>query len=317
MQIFGIRLVGINPENGQKLLFTIALVAGVVVLRFLLRSVARLLLCGRDELRPRFWTHQGISLFSALLLIVGFLSVWFDDPGRLASAMGLISAGLAFAMQKVVTSLAGYFVILRGRTFNVGDRIKMGGVRGDVLALGFTQTTIMEMGQPPSVQSESPGMWVKSRQFTGRVVTVSNSMIFDEPVFNYTRQFPYIWEEMSIPIQYSADRRRAEEILLEAARRHALDPGEPTASVLQEMKTYYGAEAFDFEPHVYYRLTDNWLELTARFLYNVRGTRAVKDLMAREILAAFDQAGIGIASATFEVVGLPTLRISRGKTPAA
>ena len=160
-------------------------------------------------------------------------------------------------------------------------------------------------------------MWVKSRQFTGRVVTVSDSLIFDEPVFNYTASFPTSGRRSAFPSSTRADRRRAEEVLLDAARRHALDPGEPTASVLQEMKTYYGAEAFDFEPHVYYRLTDNWLELTARFLYNVRGTRAVKDLMAREILAAFDQAGIGIASATFEVVGLPTLRISRGKTPAA
>ena len=119
----------------------------------------------------------------------------------------------------MVTAIAGYFVILRGSTFTVGDRISMGGVRGDVLRLGFIQTTIMEMGQPPSVQGADPAMWVKSRQFTGRIVTVSNSQIFEEPVFNYTRDFPFIWEEMAIPITYHADRGRAEAILLEAARR--------------------------------------------------------------------------------------------------
>jgi small-conductance mechanosensitive channel len=121
-----------------------------------------------------------------------------------------------------VTAVAGYFVILRGKTFNVGDRIVMGGVRGDVIALSFTQTTIMEMGQPPSVASDDPGMWVKRRQYTGRIVTVSNSKIFDEPVYNYSRDFPYIWEEISLPVSYTADRKRAEEVLLDVARRHAV-----------------------------------------------------------------------------------------------
>jgi small-conductance mechanosensitive channel len=98
----------------------------------------------------------------------------------------------------------------------------MGGVRGDVIGLGFIQTTIMEMGQPPPVQGADPAMWVQSREYTGRIVTVSNDKIFDQPVYNYTRDFPYIWEEMSLPITYTADRRRAEKILLEAATRHTV-----------------------------------------------------------------------------------------------
>ena len=124
-------------------------------------------------------------------MVVIVASIWFNDPTRLATAAGLVTAGLAFALQKVVSSVAGYLVILRGRNFTVGDRISMGGVRGDVIGLGFIQTTIMEMGQPPSVQSAEPAMWVKSRQFTGRIVTVANNKIFDEPVFNYTRDFPF------------------------------------------------------------------------------------------------------------------------------
>jgi small-conductance mechanosensitive channel len=91
-----------------------------------------------------------------LILAVGLVSIWFDDPARLATALGLVTAGLAFALQRVVTAVAGYIVILRGKTFSVGDRIVMGGVRGDVIALTFTQTTIMEMGQPPPVQNAEP-----------------------------------------------------------------------------------------------------------------------------------------------------------------
>ena len=87
---------------------------------------------------------------------------------------------MAFALQRVITAIAGYFVILRGKTFNVGDRIVMGGVRGDVVALDFMQTTIMEMGQPPPVQNADPAMWVKARQYTGRMVSITNAKIFDD-----------------------------------------------------------------------------------------------------------------------------------------
>src|SRR5947209_18211730 len=86
--------------------------------------------------------------------------------------------------------------LFRGRTFTLGDRIVMGGVRGDVIALSFMQTTILEVGQPPPVQSDSPAMWIRSRHYTGRIVPVSNSKVFDEPVYNYSRKLPLSSEEV-------------------------------------------------------------------------------------------------------------------------
>ncbi|MDQ2659423.1 MAG: mechanosensitive ion channel family protein, partial [Verrucomicrobiota bacterium] len=103
MEFFGIKFVGINPENGQKLLLTFGVIAVVVLLRLLLRSITNLVLGGNPQSRPRFWTRQGITLFTALVLTLTILSIWFDDPTRLTTAMGLVTAGLAFALQKVVT----------------------------------------------------------------------------------------------------------------------------------------------------------------------------------------------------------------------
>jgi small-conductance mechanosensitive channel len=189
VQLFGVKLVGVNADNGHKLLFTIAFVILLALLSKVLKVLAAVILTNRHE-NYRFWTRQAIQVFSAALLLVGVISIWFDDPTRLATGLGLVTAGLAFALQRVVTAIAGYFIILRGNTFSVGDRIVMGGVRGDVIALTFTQTTIMEMGQPPAVQDAPPSMWVRARQYTGRMVTVSNARIFDEPVYNYSRDFP-------------------------------------------------------------------------------------------------------------------------------
>jgi small-conductance mechanosensitive channel len=308
--LFDTRLVGMNADSGKKLLFTLALIALTLLLGWGLRALTRVLLRGNKNERVAFWTRQGINLLTGVLLVFGTASIWFDDPTTLTTGLGLVTAGLAFALQKVVTAVAGYLVILRGKTFNVGDRIAMGGVRGDVIALGFTQTTIMEMGQPPAVQGADPAMWVQSRQYTGRVVTVSNAKIFDEPVYNYTREFPFLWEEMSFPIPFTADRDAAERVILAAAARHAVRTEELDAAAVDELKRRYFLERLGTQPRVYYRLTDNWLEMSVRFVVRDRGIRDVKDAISRDLLRELDAAGIKLASATFEVVGLPPLRVS-------
>ena len=320
MHIFHVNLVGLTAQNGLKALLSLGFVLAAIVLRILLRALARrgLKLVLRDEAarrhQLRFWLEQGLNLTFALAVTLGLLGIWFDDPVRLATAFGLISAGLAFALQRVITAFAGYIVILRGNNFTVGDRISMGGVRGDVLALGFMQTTLMEMGIPTGGDA-GPVVWVKSRQFTGRIVTVSNAKIFDEPVYNYTRDFPYIWEEISLPIGYDDDRRRAEEVMLAAARRHALDPRTITEEAERGLLRRFELRRPDFEPKVYYRLTGNWLELTVRFVFKDHGLRSVKDLMARDILAGFDEAGIVPATAAYRISGLPPVDLRERRSP--
>jgi small-conductance mechanosensitive channel len=314
VEILGVKLVGVNAENGKKLLFTIAFIIAIILIDRLARGLARLILRGRRNQRLVFWTRQGVMLCTTVVMLVGLASIWFDDPTRLATALGLVTAGLAFALQKVVTAVAAYFVILRGKTFNVGDRIRMGGVRGDVIALGFIQTTIMEMGEPPGT-GDDENVWVHSRQYTGRVVTVTNDKIFEEPVYNYTREFPCIWEELSIPTPYSADRKRVEQILLDVAGRCTVKLQELNDDVAKELQRRYFMQQPDLTPRVYYRLTDNWLELTVRFVARSHAVRELKDRMSREILAALQEANIGIASATSEIVGMPTLRVEHVNAP--
>ncbi|RYE18783.1 MAG: mechanosensitive ion channel, partial [Sphingobacteriaceae bacterium] len=139
MKFFGIDWVGVNAENIRKLVISVAFILIVLALSALLRAIIGFLIrkTGDANIQKRFWMRQGVSLIATIVLILGLLSIWFNDPGRLATALGLMSAGLAFALQQPVSAIAGYFVILRGSTFTIGDRISMGGVRGDVIRLGF------------------------------------------------------------------------------------------------------------------------------------------------------------------------------------
>ncbi|HEX8246337.1 MAG TPA: mechanosensitive ion channel family protein [Longimicrobium sp.] len=311
VRLLGIELIGINSQTGRKLLLTLGCIAAAWILGRVLRLIARAILRGRNDVRARFWSEQAIHLLLTLLLLVFLVSLWFDDPARLATPAGLLTAGLAVALQRVITAVAGYFVILTSKVFSVGDRIVLGGVRGDVIALGYTRTKIMEMGEPPPVQEDEPAVWVSARQYTGRIVTVTNDKVFDEPVFNYTREFPYIWEEMHVPVRYQDDWDAAERILLDAARRHTVDIAEIGQRALEDLERTYVVSQSELQPRVYWRITDNWLELTVRFITRDRGVRELKDAMSRDILHAFKQAGIEIASATFDVVGVPPLQLRR------
>lgn len=309
MELLGIRLVGINAESGKKFLLTLALLVAAWALTRGLRFLANRFSRQGANVRAYFWSSQTITIGIAILFVVVFVSIWFDQPQRLTTALGLVSAGLAFALQRVVTAVAGYFIILRGRLFTTGDRISMGGVRGDVIRLGITNTTVMEMGQPPAVQMANPAMWVEARQYTGRIVTITNDKVFDTPIYNYTRDFPFIWEEMQIVVPFKADYAAAESILLEAARRHTVALSEMSREALRILEQRFLVRPSDTFPRIYYRLTDNWLELSVRFIVREHDIREVKDAISREVLKNYGQAGIEIASNTIDVVGFPPLRI--------
>jgi small-conductance mechanosensitive channel len=309
LQVFHVKLVGVTAENGRKLLLSVILIVFLFLLSQALTWIFGKIFTRRDSIRTTFWSRQAIHIFTAAILILGLVSIWFEDPTRLTTAAGMVTAGIAFALQRVITAFAGYFVILRGKTFNVGDRIVMAGVRGDVIDLGFMQTTVMEMGQPPPVQSAPPAVWVGGRQYTGRIVTITNDKIFDEPVYNYSRDFPYLWEEMALPVSYQSDRKRAEEILLGVARKHTVKIHDLGKDAIKELERRYFVRRSDLGPRVYFRLTDNWLEMSLRFLVHDAGIREMKDAMSRDIIDQLDQAGIGIASGTYEIVGVPPVHV--------
>jgi len=301
LRLFGVTLIGATTQNGHKLVLTIGFIAIAWVIAWALRQILKLFIGTRSGTRFQFWAKQGVSLIVATIMILGIMSIWFDSPSRLASVLGLIGAGIAFALQRVITAVAGYFVILRGKTFNVGDRILMGGVRGDVIGLSFMQTRIMEMGQSPREETDKKS-WVRSRQFTGRIVTVTNDKVFDEPVFNYTHEFAYIWDEVSIPVRYCSDYAAAEKCIHSAAAKHALSREKIGEEEVKRIEERFGIDVGEIDPRVFWRVTEDWLEMTVRFLGPDHGIQNIKDQMTRDIVAGFARDGVKIGATRQQAV---------------
>src|SRR4051812_10954969 len=118
VDLFGIRFIGATHQSAIKLGITAAVLLGVVLIRFVVVVTARVIV-RRSDSRALFWIRQ-ISSLAALVLVFGAaVSIWFDDPSRFTTVLGLATAGLAIAAQKAVTAFAGYLVIMRGQTFTV------------------------------------------------------------------------------------------------------------------------------------------------------------------------------------------------------
>jgi small-conductance mechanosensitive channel len=239
-----------------------------------------------------------VRYLTVVIALVALAVVWRPFAGQIGVVLGFIAAGVAFAMQEVIGAFAGWANITLGRIYRVGDRVQVGGVRGDVIDITPLRTKILEMGNPSGQEGESES-WVGGRQYTGRIVTVSNKKTFTEPVFNYSAVFDYIWEELTIPVPYAADWRRAEEIVLDEVRRATRS--EEAQQAMEHMARTYPVPRTELEPRVFTRATSNWVSLAARFVVPVRTARTVKDEVTRRILDRLAAAGIEVASETADV----------------
>jgi len=277
--------------SGRVLLTLAVVLAGAAVSETAGWVVAR----NVAEAQPRYWIRKAVRAVAALVVLVVVAVIWRAFAGRVGVVLGLATAGLAFAMQEVIGAFAGGMNTFLGRIFTVGDRIEMSGVRGDVIDVTPLRTKIMEIGSAADDQA-----WVKGRQYTGRVVAISNKATFTDPVYNYSAGFEYLWDEVAVGIPYDADIAKAESIMLEEAQQ--LSRSGDAQAAINAMARRYPIPRADVEPRVFVRSSDSWIEVSARFVVPLRSARLSKDRFTRRVLGRLSEAGIAIAYPTQETI---------------
>jgi small-conductance mechanosensitive channel len=267
-------------------------VVGALVLVFALSGP--LLSRRLEEPVARYHARKLVRYAADFGAIVALAVIWRSFAGRAGEILGFAAAGIAFAMQEVIGAIAGWFNITSGHIYRIGDRIELDDVRGDVIDITLLRTKMLEIGS-----AEDDKSWVKGRQHTGRIVAVSNKATFTNPVYNFSAIFEFIWEELTVPIAYRSDWHTAEEIIKDEAQRASASEGARAA--VSAMERRYPIPHAEVEPRVFVRATDNWMELSARFVVPVRKARTAKDEITRRIRERLDEAGIEIASETEDV----------------
>ncbi len=261
---------GILPKVVIAILVLIAAALLVRVLRALLRRSI-----GRWERAEAISALSGAAVW-VTAIAVG-LSVIAGDARALVGSVGLLGLALSWALQGPIESFAGWLLNSFKGYYRVGDRIGVGDVFGDVYRVDALTTTVWEAGGP-----DKP---VQGAQPTGALITFPNSEILRANVVNYTRIFPYVWDEVTVSLTNETDIPYAISIIRQVADR-VVGPSMKTPIGLYRSLLERERLAHDVadEPQVYLAPSGSWLNVTIRYLVPARERRGWSSRLYQEIL---------------------------------
>ncbi len=271
-------------------LFFTALVVTIAYLVFSV-IVGMILVRRIQDMKTRYTAMKGVSLVSAVIVLLLSLRVWVAEPSSLLVAYGIIGAGIAFALQDVIKNIVGGILIIVSGYYRVGERIAIDDRIGDVMDIGILKTTLMEIRG-----------WVGGDQPSGRLLSIPNGLVLNHSFINYNRDHSFLWDEISIPLTYESDWRRAREIVLSILSTETDAMTAQAELEIERLGQRYYLPRKVVEPSVYIGLTDNWITLDARYVTDSRTRRILRSRLNELILSAFEKEDtITIASETMTV----------------
>jgi small conductance mechanosensitive channel len=215
-------------------------------------------------------------LAAYLAAAVAAVSVLAGDVRAVVGSVGLLGLAASWALQTPIESFTGWLLNSFRGYYRVGDRIAVGDVFGDVYRIDVLTTTVWEAG--------GPGKPVSAAQSTGALITFPNWEVLRSNIINYSRDFPYVWDEVTINVANESDLAYTAQVLETTARRVL---GEQMETAAQQYQDLLEAErlAFDVDeiPRVYLSTADSWTDCTIRYLVPVRTRRRWSSALILEI----------------------------------
>lgn len=189
-----------------------------------------------------------------------------------------MGAGLVIALQAPVMNVAGWIFIVIRKPFDVGDRIEINGVAGDVIDIRFFQFTINEIGN-----------WVAADQSTGRIIHIPNGEIFKASQANYDQGFSHVWDEISLRVTFDSDWKKAKELCEKIVNEHAEELSFSAKRKLLEASKKFMIFYSNLTPFVYTSVEDYGIKLTMRYLTLPKKRRVAQHEIWEDILETFQK----------------------------
>ncbi len=206
--------------------------------------------------------------------------VWLEGIQSLATYLGLLSAGIAIALQDLIINLAGWGYILWQRPFKVGDRIEIGPLMGDVIDIGLVEFIMLEIGH-------TDGGRINAEQSTGRLIHVPNGQVFRESLVNAHQGVPFIWNEIPVLITFESNWEKAKGILLNIITQHAPDPTRAIEAYRKRADKRFVISYGNITPTVYTSVESSGVLLTIRYLVDPRRRRSSEQTVWEAVLRGF------------------------------
>ena len=267
----------LHSELLERLLFALgALIIIFITVQVLRRFVLRYI----EEPERRYRANKIIGRTGGLVALLITFGVLFQRAADLITVLTVVGAGLAIAMRETLMSMAGWSYIAFRTPYSQGDRVQVGPYQGDVIDIRLLHTTLMEIGG-----------WVQADQSTGRIVHVPNNLVFSEPVYNYSRGFHFIWNELRFTVTFRSDWRAAREILTSLASESAAVIEQQAKKEIQQMSREYLIHYSILTPFVYVDVTGDGVLLTLRYLCEARKRRGTAHAITMTFLDRIKEHG--------------------------
>ncbi|WP_308992860.1 mechanosensitive ion channel family protein [Mariniflexile litorale] len=292
--------IGANPLVWSMIKFLIILIivlTGIqLVRRYLKRKISNAII--------RYKAQKGIEILGYVLLVLLTFTYFSGAIKDFTIIIGLFTAGIAFTLQELILSIAGSIYIFLVQVYKPGDRIEINGIKGDVIDVDSIYTTMMEIGQ-----------WVSSDNYSGRIVKLSNAFVFKGPIYNYSKDFPFIWDELELPIRYGSDMDLTKSIIIKIASESLSEYTANSKSEWESVVKKYYIEDAQIDPTLSIKLTDNWIQFNLRYIVDFKKRRFTKYLLYDKIRMEIENTNgkINLASSTIEIIKIPEIKLNLDK----
>lgn len=216
-----------------------------------------------------------LSVFVALFIIITFL---FQKWYTAAVSLGLFSLILGFALQNPISSLIGWFYIIIRTPYRIGDRIQVGDFTGDVVEIGYLDTTLWEFH----------GDYLSNDVPSGRLIRFPNTLVLQMQVYNYSwRKFPFIWNEIPFHIAYESDFDYVEKTIKEVATKELGDDMQETIEQFKKLVKQTPVDELEIKeyPFVVFRINANtWVEVAVTYLVHPKTAAASRSRLIKAII---------------------------------
>lgn len=220
-----------------------------------------------------------IRLLAVLLIIFVGVSFLFKEWYAAAVSLGLISLILGFALQTPISSFIAWLYIIIREPYQVGDRIQIDTLKGDVVEINYLDTTLWEFS----------GDYLTNDVPSGRLIRFPNSLVLQVAVYNYSwEKFPYIWNEIPLHIAYESDFKFVEETIIRVAKEEL---GTEMADNVERFKGLLAQTAVnELEikeyPTVNFRISANtWVEVVVTYLVEPKHATSIRTNIIKKIIA--------------------------------
>ena len=147
------------------------------------------------------------SLFLMLLIVVtiAYIGSW----AGIGISVGFLAVVVAWTLMRPLLGVVAWLTLVIKRPISIGDRIKIGDVKGDVEDITLTHIYVREAGS----------LVHGSEDASGSLAIVPNAFIFEHSITNYTDKDNYVLDEVSFTITYRSDIDTASKIAMDVARK--------------------------------------------------------------------------------------------------